>query len=125
MSFWEKLSKRNAFQTELDIADRLADTPEPTFWSRWFGGVIVPVLLMDYGWRCCASQSAVFDQLPLQGRTAVAFGIVWISAGLFAHFHWFWSSLKRLSVLADPGKALALLGFIGSGGYVVWSIVTH
>ena len=123
-----RLLKRNVYQADIDLADRFSDTPEPTFWSKWFGGLIVPILLVGYGLRCCMRQSALFHgtadaDLELQGRTAVVFGLAWVSAGLFAHFHYFWSTLKGFGIFTDIGKALSLIALIAAVGFVAWSVV--
>jgi len=44
---------------------------------------------------------------------------------LFCHFHCFWPTLRRLGILTDLGKAIAMLGFIPSLGYVIWSVLSY
>lgn len=127
MSFRD-LFTRNVCQSEIDLADHLAGTPEPTFWAKWFGGVAVPIVLAAIGTRYCILQHAVFygrggAELELEGRSAVIFGLGWVSAALFAHFHYFWPTLKRLGIYTDAGKTISLLGIIGTVGYLMWFVL--
>ena len=110
------------------MTDDLSGTPSPSFLSKWFGGVIVPSCILIYALRCCILQKAVFigrhgSDLKLSGIPAVFMGLAWLSAAFFMHFHYFWSSHKRLYVFADLGKTLALFCLIGTLGYVAWSIL--
>lgn len=50
----------NAYQPDLMLADYLSDTPEPTFWNRWFGGWILPLALIAYAVRIFATGEATF-----------------------------------------------------------------
>lgn len=123
------LLKRNTYKTEMDFAEHFSGTPEPTFWSKWFGGVLVPVCIANYALRCCISQQAVLvgsrhSSLDLSGKPAVFLGLAWLSGAFFLHFHYFWSTLRRLGVFTDLGKIISLLCLIGTFGYVLWSIVT-
>jgi hypothetical protein len=122
------LLRRNAFKTEMDIADHFSGAPHPTFWSKWFGGVVVSLWIAIYALRCCISQQAVFvgshhSRLDLSGRPAIFFGLAWLSGAFFLHFHYFWPTLRRLGILADLGKTISLLCLIGAFGYVLWSII--
>jgi len=124
MSLW----KRNVHQGTIDEINHLSGTPSPSFLSKWFGGVIVPVCLLIYALRCCILQKAVFwggrsGSLELFGIPAVFLGLAWLSAAFFMHFHYFWSSHKKLCIFADFAKTIALLCLIGTFGYVVWSII--
>ena len=111
------------------MAAGLADFPEPTFWSKWFGGIIVPALFMYSGIFDCIRKQAVLHgrdatSLELADTDAVALGITWISAACFLHFHYFWTACPRLIVLSEFGKIVSALCFIGSLGYVFWSILS-
>ena len=122
------LFRRNVYKTEVDLADHFSDTPEPTFWSKWIGGVALPACLAIYAFHCCSSQHAVFvgnygSKLDLSGKQAVFFGLAWLSGAFFLQFHNFWPTLKRLWILADPGKVISLLCSIGTFGYVLWSLI--
>lgn len=120
--------RRNIHQTEADISDNLSGTPTHSFLSKWLGGVIVPVCILIYALRCCVLQKAVVfgshdPNLNLSGMPAVFMGLAWLSAAFFIHFHYFWSSVKRLCRFADFAKTIALLCLIGTFGYVVWTIL--
>ncbi|MBU8902754.1 MAG: hypothetical protein KOO69_08440 [Victivallales bacterium] len=120
--------KRNVHQHTVNEINHLSGTPSPSFWSKWFGGVIVPVCILIYGLRCCISQKAVFfgrhgSHLELSGILAIFMGFAWLSGAFFLHFHYFWSSIKRLCVFADFGKSLSLICLLGTFGYVIWSIL--
>lgn len=122
--------RKNAVDSDIDAFDRLSGTPDPTFWSKWFGGVLVPFGVVIYALVCIATKTAILpgqsgSNLPLEGPLAVWLGIAWLSGGLFLHFHFFWPTLKWLGIFTDVGKSLSLLAFIGCGGYVAWSIVMH
>ncbi len=128
MNYLLKLLTRNAYQREIHLMEHFSNTPEPTLWSKWFGGWVVPLLFAGYGLNCCLHQTGVLygdnsAEWLLEGRKAVFYGIAWVSAGCFAHFHYFWPTLKRLGVFTDLGKVLSLLCLIASGGFVLWSLL--
>ena len=108
------------------LADAWSGTPPDTFWAKWFGGILFPLILAAYGVSRCVAQQAVLPGrgiLYLNGRPAVAMGVAVICAGCFLHFHYFWGNLRRLCVFSDLGKMLSLLGFIGAFGFVLWSVI--
>jgi len=122
------LLNRNVYQTEVDLADRLSDMPPQSFWCKWFGGVAVPLAIAVYAISCCARQHAVMvgswrGTLELNGSTAIAFGLAWLSGAAFLHFHYFWGNLRQLGIFSNPGKVLSLLCLLGSLGYTVWKIL--
>lgn len=125
------LFDRNLNQSSLDVADSLSGTPEPSMWTKWFGGIIVPAFTLGYGIRCCIIKKALFigsssrfrPGMQLDGSEAVAMGVAWMCLALFLHFHYFWPTLKRLYIFTDFGKIVAGFGLIASLGYVFWSIV--
>jgi hypothetical protein len=112
----------------MDLADHFSGTPTPTFWSKWFGGVIVPLCMIAYALRCLVLQQAALvgyrnAKFELSGRQAVFLGLAWLSGAFFLHFHYFWSSLKRLWIFANLGKTISLACLIGTFGYVLWWIM--
>jgi hypothetical protein len=129
--FEMNLFNRNVNQRTLDDMDSLSGTPEPTIWTKWFGGIIVPAVTLGYGIRCCILKKAIFigtagrgrSGMELDGTEAIAMGITWMCLALFIHFHYFWPTLKRLYIFTDLGKTVAAFGFIASLGYVFWSIM--
>ena len=99
------------------------DFPEPTFWSKWFGGIIIPMLVFALGARDCIEKQAVLrgrygNHTNLSGDEAVALGLAWISAACFLHVHYFWTASPRLAVLSELGKKVSFLCAIGSLGYI-------
>jgi len=89
--------------------------------------LIVPVVPAIYAMRCRIRQQAVFigkDRIPhVAGKNAVFLGPAWLSGAAFLHLHYFWPTLKRLYIFADPGKVISLLCWLGTFGYVRWSII--
>ena len=120
------LLKRPVYKEYVELADHFSATPEPTFWSKWFGGIILPIFLGIYALRCCISQCAVWvgdgSSLDLCGEPAVFFGLTWLSGALFLHFHYFWTTLRHLWVFTNLGKTISLLCLIASFWYVLWMI---
>ncbi|NOZ23978.1 MAG: hypothetical protein GXP25_23115 [Planctomycetes bacterium] len=107
-----------------DVCEESFGPPSCTPQSKWIGGIVVPLALAFYGLCCCLAQRAIFfntEQLVLNGNVGVAFGILWISAGVFAHSHYFWGSLDRLHVFSEPGKVISLTSLIFSVLYMMFS----
>lgn len=123
MSLW----RRYNYDLEGRVVEHLAEAPATTFWSKWFGGVVAPVLMTAYATWVLADQRATTggpsDSIRLVGRVAVAYGLVWLFAGMFAHFHYFWTGRWRLAAPAVWGEGASLVGFIGALGYVIWVVV--
>ena len=122
------VSNRSASKRGTYIGDKFSGTPETTFWSKWFGGVITPLFCFSYGLYCCISQQAVFIgsrgiTLDVSGKIAILLGLAWISGALFLHFHYFWPTFRRLWILTDFGKIISLIALIVTFGYAVWSII--
>ena len=120
--------KRNVYDPELILAGHFSGTPVPSIWSTWFGGIIVPAVIAWLGATYIGNQEAVLHGrggsiADLRGQQAILYGVTWLCAAAFLHFHYFWSTLKHLWIFAELGKILALLGFVASLGYVVWSIL--
>jgi hypothetical protein len=59
----------------------------------------------------------------VHGPAAMALGIAYIAAGLFAHVHWFWSSYPRLFLLCDVSRLVALLVILAGVGFAVCRIL--
>jgi len=108
--------------------DVFAGPPERTVGRTWIGGVVVPLAMAVYGLSCCVTASASFPARhgiePLLGAAAVAYGIAWLSAGAFLHFHFFWGTVDRLCGLSEPGKIASLAVLAPSALYVLFKCVT-
>ncbi|HWA96924.1 MAG TPA: hypothetical protein VG713_00460 [Pirellulales bacterium] len=114
---------RNVFDIASDL-DGPPDSGRPEAWV-WGVGVVLPIAI--YGVVCLVTQRAWFINPQLKGvppfppglfrlwvgRPAMALGVVFIGVGAFAHFHWFWSNMPRLSRYYQVGKLLACIVLIG------------
>jgi hypothetical protein len=92
----------------------------PSF--KWGLGLFVPLLLAAYGLYVMATRRAEFGldiSMTLAGANAVAFGIAWLSGGLFLHCHFFWGNVYNQAWFAVLGKILAACGFIAGLGFVL------
>jgi hypothetical protein len=105
--------------------DDLDDPPSGSFWQKWFGGIVVPIVTAWYCIDCIATQEATWSgrfSLPrfsfpseqLQGFNACLLGVVVLAGGLFAHFHYFWGLVDRLEPYSVAGKIAALLLLLAS-----------
>jgi hypothetical protein len=108
-----------------DPAD-LSDSPKLGPVKRWLYGVLLPAVPVAYGiWAAVRQRVAVPGRTRstvLAGAPAVAFAVAWVAAGAFAHFHFFWGPHPMLWRLADLGKIVAALVFIGAlvtAGYLL------
>jgi len=122
--FNRRFSDRNA-----DVIKHFSNDPEPSFWGKWFGGLVVPVLLVYYGGRCCVLREAVLrgrgNVMTVYGAEAVALGLAWIFGALFLHFHYFWTTSPRLAYFSELGKIIAGAGFVVSFCYALWRIALN
>jgi hypothetical protein len=99
--------------------ETLSEAASSDPYARWINGVIllppVPLLL---GIWCLVRGAAVIPGrgrwMTVGGQSAAAIGIALIAAGLFAHFHWFWSGHPRWPVVGQVGKVITLLVFAAS-----------
>ena len=95
-----------------DLCEEFLGPPSCSPRAKWVGGVIVPLAFAAYGLCCCLAQRALFvgsERFVANGNAGLAFGVLWISVGAFAHSHYFWGSLERLYVLSEPGKVVSLI----------------
>lgn len=95
----------------------LVDTPAIGPVKRWLYGVVLAALPIAYGIvGICRRRMWLPGRggsMEVAGAAAVAFGIVWIAAGAFAHFHFFWGPHPKLWRFADLGKITSAIAFIG------------
>jgi hypothetical protein len=98
-------------------ASSLSGPPSGSFWSRWFGGVALPLVFAGYGLRCWMIRRGHLPGrrgvMELQGRQAVAFGIALLGLALFLHAHYFLDALDRWPGAAYLGKVAGLLLLVG------------
>lgn len=111
----------------LKLAENLAKGPSGGRSTMWLGGVCVAVVPFVYGVWCLITGHALMfgrhDSVSVTGSPAVALAIAYMSAGLFAHFHWFWGLHPRLGALSQLGKIVSLAVFLCSLGFAIFKIV--
>lgn len=111
----------------LSAGDAFSDPPPGGRFAKWVYGVIVPAGIWVYGICCClfpeVASVSPFGMRVLSRAAAIAYGSACINAASFLHFHYFWGNVERLCGLADPAKALALLGFVSSLGYLFYHFI--
>jgi len=89
---------------------------------QWGLGVVVPLALIGYGIYAIATQHITFGSrmpMTLRGLNATAFGIAWVSAGVFVHCHYFWGNIFNQAWFAVLGKIVAACGFIAGLVFVL------
>jgi hypothetical protein len=83
---------------------------------QWGLGVALPLFMLGVGTYAVATGQAAYGRVPmvLLGMNAVAFGVAWISLGVFLHCHYFWGNIYNQAWFAVLGKIVAACGFIGA-----------
>ena len=82
-----------------DAIEEFSGPPPQNPWTKWVDGVLVALAFVVYGLSCCwADRVSLFgsESFVFYGRAVLAWGIAWISLGLFFHFHFFWGCSARL-----------------------------
>lgn len=121
---------RNANQSTTDLIGHLSGIPNETIWSKWIGGLIVPLCIAIYAIRCILSAEAVLwgqhnQDWELKGRTGIILGVAWLCAAIFLHCHYFWPTIRRLNLFTDVGKTVSAAGFAGCLIYVIGYVLAH
>ena len=102
--------------------DDWEDQPGQGFGYQWGLGVLVPLALMAYGGYAIVMRRVEFGgqvTMTFQGVNAVAFGVAWVSAGMFVHCHYFWGNVYNQAWWAVLGKIVGAMGFIAGVGVVL------
>jgi hypothetical protein len=102
--------------------DDWEDQPGQGPFYQWGLGVVLPLALIGYGAYGVAVQQITFGtrvSMTLHGLNAIAFGIAWISAGVFLHFHYFWGNIFNQAWFAVLGKIVSACGFIAGLVFVL------
>ena len=102
--------------------DDWEDQPGQGTFYQWGLGVAVPLALIGYGIYAVAMQQITFGSrisMTLHGLNAIAFGIAWVSAGVFVHCHYFWGNIFNQAWFAVLGKIIAGCGFIAGLVFVL------
>ena len=102
--------------------DDWEDQPGQGPFYQWGLGLVLPLALIGYGTHAAVMREVTFGgrmSMTLHGPNAIAFGIAWISAGVFVHCHYFWGNIFNQAWFAVLGKIVAACGFIGGLGFVL------
>jgi hypothetical protein len=102
--------------------DDWEDQPGQGWFHKWVPGMLLPLALIGYGAYAIVQQQATFggqSSMHLHGANATAFGIAWVSAGLFLHCHYFWGNIYNQAWFAVFGKIVAASGFIAGLAFVI------
>jgi hypothetical protein len=94
--------------------------------SKWFFGLLVPLVLIGVSLLSYARDSVIFlgkSRLYLEGDSTLWMTIAYASVGLFVKFHWFWGLHPRLAPYANLGKASCLLLFLICYLSIGWRII--
>ena len=107
----------------------LSGEPSGSFWSKWFGGLIIPVLFVAFAMMCWIDQTATIPSskgsgLRVTGIQAIAMGFVWLSMAVFLFCNFFVKRDSNNYWRADNVKKISLAGFIISLGYVLISVLS-
>jgi len=105
--------------------DRWSDPPSGTLWAKWFGGGIIPLLILWPAFNVILTQTGFLlrqagMRMDLHGTDAVLLGSAMVFLALFCHTHYFWGNSRRLFPFYDLGKTISLLGFCFCA---VWLII--
>lgn len=102
--------------------DDWEDQPSQGPLYQWGLGIVAALALVGYGSYAVTMQQITFGNrisMTLHGLNAIAFGIAWISAGVFVHCHYFWGNIFNQAWFAVLGKIVAACGFIAGLVFVL------
>ncbi len=101
------------------------DDPSETWFSRIFGGLIVPVGMLVLGvWVIVTQHAWLPTRYGIQtfhGREAILLGISGLGAAVFFHGYCFWGPILHLQAISQILKFLGALTFAAAFGYFVWA----
>jgi hypothetical protein len=97
------------------------DIPDPIFWDKWIGGVILPPVMLGYAVMIFITRHAYVPRYgrsggstDLYGDRAVALGVVVLSVALFVHLHCWWGNIYWRSTWPVVAKVIVATSFIVS-----------
>ena len=102
--------------------DDWEDQPAQGAFYQWALGIALPLALVAYGGHAIAARQATFGggmSMTLHGLNAVAFGLAWVSAGVFVHCHYFWGNVYNQAWFAVLGKIVAACAFLAGLVFVL------
>ena len=96
-------------------------------WGKWLGGVGVALWLCIRGINFVVKHEAVWrgrrgPEVTLHGTDALLLGVIFICAGIFCHFHFFWGNVECLVPFHHAGKTLSALVFVCVMGWLFWRL---
>ncbi len=104
-----------------DDADDLVGAPDIGPVWQWILGVVLATCVAGWGVLCIAggevTTSSRHGPNVLTGGAAAAFGLLFVFAGVFIHFHFFWMPNEKRARFGELGKILSALAFLISA---VW-----
>jgi hypothetical protein len=118
--------RNRSARSVFDLAEELAGSTSAGRVERWIVGVVFAVVLALYSVVCIVSQSAFYPRvrplglIEVQGTQARAVGVLYLSAALFIHCHWFWSAHTDYHGYAQVGKLLSLVGILVGVGHLMY-----
>ena len=97
-------------------ADRFSGPPPDTFWAKWFGGVVFPLIGLAIGISMILMREATLygqnqSNMDLHGTNALLYGWSTVSLAVFLHAHYFWGNVDRLMRFSFLGKVFSLTSF--------------
>ena len=121
MGMWTNKDHRTVMNDAEDLACPSAGGP----WTKWFGGCVVPLVIMIYSIVCLWRGSTTLpgrrsSGMEITGTDGVILAIAYLALGAFAHFHCFWGLHGRLANYSQALKGVSLLIFLPCLCLVVW-----
>ena len=108
------------YSASAEFVENMAGSAPKSFWAQTWGGLVLPVIpliiglvflvrgrIAIYGHR---GHIYLHGPLIVEGPAARMWGLVWLCAAAFAHFHFFWPYRNR--VLCSYGKAVSFVAAI-------------
>jgi len=91
MSVW----KRPIGKEYSDLSGALSGDPSDSFWTKWFGGVIFPLLPLWGAIACWVTKEGFVpgrhgSRFELEGIQAIILGFLLFAISDFIHVHCFW-----------------------------------
>ena len=112
MSFWTNKDR----PTILSDAEDLAYAPEPSPWTKWFMGSLVPAAVLFYSLYSINRGSITLPgkqfSMTITGDDVFPLAVAYIALAFFVHVHCVWCLHDRLCEYADRMKIISLLVFL-------------
>ena len=113
---------RNQGDHTIQDIERWSGPPPDSFWAKWFGGLIVPVVVLVPGIRTIVTRTGFIpgkgqSRLDLHGTDAVLLGCALACLAVFFHMHYFWGRSQRFIMIHYVGKTFSLFGL---AVFLIW-----